>query len=115
MKRLKTLRTARHLTQQQMADHLGVDRTTYTKYESGTNDPSIETIRSLASFFGVTTDYLLEHSDSPGGEAPILGLHVNADTPIEDMDDDQRAFLSDLARFMLHKAKQGKKPDKGDE
>ena len=32
MERLKELRTAQKLTQQQMADYLGVDRTPYVKY-----------------------------------------------------------------------------------
>lgn len=59
MKRLRQLRTNKKLTQKDVAEFLGVDRTTYVKYETGASEPNFETLQRLATFFGVSTDYLL--------------------------------------------------------
>lgn len=59
MEHLKELRKEKGLLQRDVADFLGVDRTTYVKYETGANEPDIEVIKKLADFFGVSTDYLL--------------------------------------------------------
>lgn len=63
MEHLKELRKQRGLLQRDVASFLGVDRTTYLKYENGTNEPDIEIIKKLASFFGVSVDYLLGNSN----------------------------------------------------
>lgn len=59
MEHLKELRKEKGLRQRDVADFLGVDRTTYVKYETGANEPDIDVIKKLADFFGVSTDYLL--------------------------------------------------------
>ena len=61
MKNLRDLRTAHALTQQQMADYLGVSRPTYSNYETDVHDPSPDVLRKLADYFQVSTDYLLEY------------------------------------------------------
>lgn len=58
-KRLKTLRKEKKLTQGQVADVLGLQRTTYTKYETGRSQPTLDTICRLAELFSVTVDELL--------------------------------------------------------
>ena len=40
-------------TQQQIADILGINRTTYTKYETAVSEPSIEMLRHLAQLLDV--------------------------------------------------------------
>ena len=65
MKRLKELRNAIPLTQQEVADKLGLDRVSYARYENGTRIPTIETLEKLSDYFGVTTDYLLGRTDIP--------------------------------------------------
>lgn len=57
--RLRLLRIQSNLTQRQMADELGINRSTYTYYELGKCSPSLDTISKLADFFQVSTDYLL--------------------------------------------------------
>lgn len=59
--RLKELRIAKGLYQKDVADFLGVDRTTYTKYESGASEPDIATLTKLADYFCVTVDYLINY------------------------------------------------------
>ena len=47
------------LTQEQVAQALHIDRSTYAYYELGRSNPSLEAIVRLANIFGVTTDALL--------------------------------------------------------
>lgn len=49
--RLRVLRKCNSLTQQDVADFLGVDRTTYAKYELGNSQMSYETLTKLSTLF----------------------------------------------------------------
>lgn len=57
--RLKTLRKENSFTQKQIADILGVDRSTYAYYELARTRPDIDSLVVLAKIFKVSTDYLL--------------------------------------------------------
>ena len=57
--RIKILRTEKHLTQQEFADALNVTVQTVSRWENGVNYPDIALLPELASFFHVSTDYLL--------------------------------------------------------
>ena len=59
MRRLKNLRVDTEKTQK-IEDILGVDRTTYVKYENGNSEPNFEMLRKLSDLFYVSIDYLLE-------------------------------------------------------
>ena len=60
--RLRRLRKERNLSQDEVAHALGLDRTTYVKYENG---GSIKrNLQRLADFFEVSTDYLLGRDDA---------------------------------------------------
>ena len=56
---LKIYRKNSLLTQQQVADALNINRTTYTYYETGKTEPSIDTLHKLIKIFGITYDDLL--------------------------------------------------------
>lgn len=58
-KKLKALRTNKKLTQQQLADRLGVAKSVISYYESGDRFPSYDVLIKIAYTFHVTTDYLL--------------------------------------------------------
>ena len=59
------MRTAREITQQQIADYLEVERATISNYERSASYPSTESLLKLAQYFNVSTDYLLGLSDDP--------------------------------------------------
>ncbi|ADV95522.1 HTH-type transcriptional regulator Xre [Bacillus subtilis] len=59
--RLKKLRDGKKMNQQEVADNLGIARTTYASYEQGKREPDHETLVKIANFFEVTVDYLLGH------------------------------------------------------
>jgi len=62
-KRLASLRNQHKLTQQQLAAILNVSKGRIGNYEQGKRSPDIEMLKSLASFFQVTIDYLLGLDD----------------------------------------------------
>ena len=45
---------------------LGLTTNAYQSYERGTSEPSCKTLRILADFYGVTTDYLLGREEPKG-------------------------------------------------
>ncbi len=59
MNRLKELRLEKGLTQEKLANKLGINRTTIAKIESGDRDLTLDHIQRMSDFFGVPYDYLL--------------------------------------------------------
>ncbi|MBQ6412279.1 MAG: helix-turn-helix transcriptional regulator [Ruminococcus sp.] len=58
--RLYSLRTNKtNYTQTQMAKLLRLERSTYTKYESGITEPSLQTLRNIKKILNITYDELL--------------------------------------------------------
>ena len=56
--KLRELRKARSLTQEQLAEALYVSRTAVSKWESGRGYPSIDSLKEVSRFFSVTIDEL---------------------------------------------------------
>ncbi|MGX7203422.1 hypothetical protein BCR22_13465 [Enterococcus plantarum] len=61
--RLKQLRTEKKMTQQTIADLVGVNRATYTNWENGKREPELDKVVELATELNSTVDYLLGNSD----------------------------------------------------
>ena len=58
-KKLKELRKQAGLTQQQLADKLGITKSVVSYYELSERTPSPEVLKDIALIFRVSTDYLL--------------------------------------------------------
>ncbi|WP_223254231.1 helix-turn-helix domain-containing protein [Halobacillus halophilus] len=56
------LRKKRNLTQEGLAERVGISRASLSHYEKDRREPDYETLRKLADFFEVSTDYLLGRS-----------------------------------------------------
>lgn len=57
--RLKDLRTTRGLTQEKLAEELGISWDHLCRVERGNRSCSIDLIIEIAVYFGVSTDYML--------------------------------------------------------
>lgn len=57
---LKRARIAQGLTQQQVADLMGITNSTYCGYETGKRQPDVTKIKQLASTLNTSGDVLLE-------------------------------------------------------
>lgn len=58
--RIQYLRKARGISQEGLADQLGVSRQAVSKWESEQSMPDLDKIISMSDYFAVTTDYLLK-------------------------------------------------------
>jgi len=57
--RLRDLREDNDLSQQQVADYLGMKQSQYSRYECGYRDIPTDMLIKLAELYKTTTDYLL--------------------------------------------------------
>ena len=57
--RIRDLRKQSRLSQQALADQIGVFRNTISNWETGYSQISLENAKNVAEYFGVTIDYLL--------------------------------------------------------
>ena len=63
--RLRDLRQDHDMNQTQVAAHLGMSQTGYSKYETGENDIPTEILIKLARLYNTSIDYLLGETDKP--------------------------------------------------
>ena len=61
--KLYTLRKKNNLSQEQLAEKLGVSRQAISKWESGASLPEIENLIMLSECFNVSIDYLVKEED----------------------------------------------------
>lgn len=64
------LRKREGLSQEELAQKVGVSRQAVSKWESARSTPDINKILALSELFGVSTDYLLKDEVGSPGEAP---------------------------------------------
>ncbi len=62
--RLKELREDNDIKQQTVADYLHIKQNTYSQYESGKRQLSIDVLIKLSKFYNVSTDYILGLTDT---------------------------------------------------
>lgn len=61
--KIKELRVSKNLSQQQLADKLGLSQSAVAKWELGKTEPTASAIIAIAKFFNETTDYILGLED----------------------------------------------------
>jgi transcriptional regulator with XRE-family HTH domain len=78
--RIALLREKSKLTQEELANKLGISRAALSHYETSRREPDYDTTSKIASFFRVSVDYLLGRTNHP----EIV------------LDDEIREFVDDL-------------------
>lgn len=77
---LVELRKIHEMSQEELADKIGVSRQTLSKYETGESLPDIEKCKLIADVFGVSIDDLLNYdstsNESMGLSVPPKGKHI---------------------------------------
>ena len=76
---LALLRNLRGMTQEEVAEVIGISRQSYSKWEQGETIPDIEKCDRLAKFYGVSIDALVHQDEEVGKarEAPApVGKHL---------------------------------------
>lgn len=80
---LKYYRHECGLTQQQVADRLKIERSTYTYYETGKTKPDINTLIKIAKVYNISYTKLLEGIEAELEEA-VADIHSGGPTEDED-------------------------------
>ena len=68
---LAALRKQKGLTQQQLAERVGVHVVQLRRYEAGTSQPTLDVVRSLAVALGISADALLFDKDERGPDEAL--------------------------------------------
>ncbi len=106
--RLKQSRNRKQMTQEQVAQRIGIDFTTISKYENDRSQPDNEVLQKLAQLYGVSIDWLLVGSlNEPGDKKKISRLIIDGEP--EELTADEAGHLKDsLEMYRLLKEKRSK-------
>lgn len=85
---LKIARERKNMTQKEVADGIGVAKSTYSLYESGQREPNVQTIKKIADLLCVSADELLGLSTEP----QTIAAHFIGDDYTESELDEIRQF-----------------------
>ena len=88
--KIKTLREKRGITQAELAKELGITRAGVNAWEMGISVPSTQYIVELATFFGVSSDYL-------------LGLNQTATVSVDGLSNREIASIVDIIECLKNK------------
>lgn len=74
--KLKRLRKEKNLSQIDLADKVGVTRSSIANYETGRNYPANDILTKFATLFNVSIDYLVDDNFNgiPKNHIPVLGI-----------------------------------------
>ena len=89
--RLKSLRKKKGLTQTDLGDMMGLDKSTICCYEKGTRQPPLENIIDFMQIFAVTADYLL-------GSDHLIKTVINPKYTVKSMTEEEVIFIDELRK-----------------
>lgn len=96
---LLNLRKRLGLTQQQVADALGINVVTYYGYEKERSDPSLKMLIRLADFYNVSLDYLCGYQTQSGLFGNLNDQQLNIVKNLENLNDEQLKIIQNLNNF----------------
>lgn len=97
--RIKKLREANGMTQQELADRLHCDQQSISNYENNKYRPDWEIMMQLAAIFDTTVDYLIGYSDYRCKDSRPPIKHADFHELIDTLDDQVVNYLYEGARL----------------
>ena len=76
---LKLLRREKGISQQTLADALGISQQSINNYENKTIEPDIDMLKKMADYFGTTIDYITGYANTRYPVDNTSAYHLNAD------------------------------------
>lgn len=93
--KIQTLRKQKGMSQEQLAETLGVSRQAVSKWEAEQSIPDIDKIIAVCDYFGVTTDYILRDAELSQPE-PVMQHTYNTDDSDQVTDNTEKRKKSAL-------------------
>lgn len=93
-KKLKQLRNSVHMTQDDVAELLNMNRTSFSKYENGAANPPLAVLRKLAKLYAVPIENLIHDDISEGAVHDADSYELTGDFDLESVS----MFFSKLTR-----------------
>lgn len=90
--KIKKFRNQLHLSQEYVANFLGINRATYSQMENGNRKVTVDDVSKLSDLFGVTTDELLNKTETSQPTTVFA-------RSFEKLDEDDQAEILNLIRF----------------
>ena len=100
---LRNLRESKKLTQADMASILEIERSTYTKYESGKSKPDSVMLKKIANYFEVSVDYLLGRTDIKTFRTPEIETKAYHNIDVSGLPDEAIKQVEEYIEFMKQK------------
>ena len=112
---LKKLRNEKGLSQKELTDRLQINRSTYARYETSSTQPDFDTLKKIADYYEVTTDYLLGHSNNPKStyNDEIEAIRNDASLSVmfdnwKGMSEEERERALEFVNFLIHEREKDK-------
>lgn len=103
--RLRELRKGNNISQKKLSNYLNFGYTAIANYESGRNQPSLDTVKKIAQYFNVTVDYLIGASDYPRREQDITEKEAELLGIFRKINDDEKDALLKIVNLMFRETK----------
>ena len=97
--RLKGLRKSKGIKQEELAEIIGVQKSTVSLYELSKNDPSDKVKIAIAKFFNISLDYLIGVIDEP---VPYYCKDLFLKLP-DDISNDEKFLLLDYLDYLRYR------------
>lgn len=104
--RIKELMVEKKITQAELANALGITQATLSRNLSGVHRPKAEVVEGIASFFDVSSDYLLGNTDIRKNPARNTSVDPNdvsfaLHSTIDKLSEADKKFILQMAKRML--------------
>ena len=97
--RLAVLRKQRGLTQETLANLIGITKTQVYRYENGSSQPTLDVIKNLAIALSVTTDQLIFEAEERQPDESLVLLMEG----VSRLDSDEKHIIRELVEGILLK------------
>ncbi|MEN9655653.1 MAG: hypothetical protein RL311_561 [Bacteroidota bacterium] len=99
---IKTIREEKNLKQIEVANHIGVDKSAYSKVEKGLRSLTVEELQKMAQLFNLTTDQIINYDGKMPKEVVIEDkTAVEQMRLIQQLEDEDRQTIFKLIDKML--------------
>ena len=94
---IRFYRESEHLTQEQLAERISVNRVTLARYEAGTVTPGADVLARLADALGVDVNKLLDSDESALPDITSIDFALSGE--IRDLTEAEKQDVLDYVRF----------------